>query len=306
MNPQSTPPADPTSEKLRKDDVTERDRSPVEHAFYESFLLQSRSDIENLYASNIYWSQKHTKEVKDLNRQKMVKLSSMTKEQKEMVKRMQKLQEKQDQLLEVKMKQYLAAKESGGRRTRPQSTSALPNSFRQTLHRPEPPRPRSGTSSLLNPNSNLDLARGSRLSKSSQNLSQLSSLEVNHDTLKSMSRSCENLSTLDLDNKQSNTLVLPAISKQSRSKSSENLSEDDTFFITKFNQSSSRNVDNHGLVVPAGFSPERRRGSLPNPADELDRLLELERHRNAENGPVAQLTQAKWVPKNAGRSLPPL
>ncbi|EDO43176.1 predicted protein, partial [Nematostella vectensis] len=53
--------------KGSKDDVTDRDRSPVEDAFYESFLLQSRSDVESLYASNIYWSQKHAKEVKDLD-----------------------------------------------------------------------------------------------------------------------------------------------------------------------------------------------------------------------------------------------
>lgn len=302
MNPPSSLPST-TKEKLSKDvDVTERDRSPVEDAFCESFLLQSRSDIESLYASNIYWSQKHAKEVKDLNRQKMVVLSSMSKEQKEMVKRMQKLQEKQEQLVEVKMKQFLATKVNRSRRIRPHSTSAVPNDLRL---RPEPPRPRSGSSSLLDPLGNKsDLVRASRLSKSSQNLNQLSPLEMSKEDLKSLSLSCENLSTLDSSFKQTNKLVLPAITPRSRSKSSGNLSEDDSFFITKIDQSTSNTEVDHKLIVPAEFSPERRRGSLPNPAHEVDRMLGLERQSSVDNEPVKQFTNAKWVPKTVSKSLP--
>lgn len=293
-----------TSEKLTKEDITEHNRTPAEHAFYESFLLQSRSDIENLYASNIYWSQKHAKEVKDLNRQKMVVLSSMTKEQKEMVKRMQKLQEKQEQLLEDKMKQYLAAKENrNGRRLRPQSTSAVPNTLR--LH-PEPPRPRSGSSSLLGANS--DLSRSSHLSKSSQNLSQLTHLEVTKNNLKTMSKSCEDLSTLGTVDGRANKLHLPAIQPSSRTKSTENLSDDDSFFITKLDHSPpiSKPQSPAGLLSPTGFNPERRRGSLPNP-EELNRQLDIERQRSVEDEPpLSLLTQGKWVPKTLGRSLPPI
>lgn len=289
-------------EKVSQEDITEHQRSPIEHAFYESFLLQSRSAIENLYASNIYWSQKHAKEVKDLNRQKMVALTSMTKEQKEMVKRMQKLQEKQDQILDGKMKQYMDAKVKRGGRIRPHSTSAVPNEVR---NRPTPPRPKSA---FLNP---LDqsLSRSSHLSKSSQNINDLSRLSVNQNGARALSRSCEDLSRLDstCGKKMSSKVVLPDIKPKSISSSNENLSDDDdSAFITKIpgEQKGKHNL----LSAPVGFNPERRRGSLPNAA-ELDRQIDLERRRDTiENEPATQ-TQTKWVPKTfmpQGRALPPI
>ncbi|XP_031559529.1 uncharacterized protein LOC116295755 [Actinia tenebrosa] len=288
-------------EKLSKEDVTERERSPIEHAFYESFLLQSRSAIENLYASNIYWSQKHAKEVKDLNRQKMVALTSMTKEQKEMAKRMQKLQEKQDQILDEKMKQYMDAKVKRGGRIRPHSTSAMPNQMR---NRPTPQRPKSA---FLNP---LDqsLSRSSQLSKSSQNLSDLSRLSVNQNDSISLSKSCEDLSRLDSTCGKKNKVILPAIKPKSNSSSNENLSDDDddSAFITKM--PGEQKVKQNLLSAPVGFNPERRRGSLPS-AEELDRQIDLERRRDTSENEPRSPTQTKWVPKTfmpQGRALPPI
>jgi hypothetical protein len=231
----------------------------------------------------------------------MVVMSSMTKEQKEMVKNMQKLQEKQEQILDQKRKQYLDAKVKRGGRIRPHSTSAMPN---ETRTRSTPSRPKSAFLAPLDQS----LSRSSNLSKSSQNLSDLSHLSVNRNGARALSRSCEDLSKMDSAMKKSKKVVLPSIQPKSNSSSNENLSDDgddDSTFITKIpNEPKVK----QNFLSPVGFNPERRRGSLPTAA-ELDRQIDIERRKDTSvNEPVAQ-TQTKWVPKTfmpQGRALPPI
>ena len=72
------------------------ERSPVEESFYESYIIQSRTAVDNLYASNVLSCQKHMKVMGDLARQRKVKLSSLEREQKKLVKRMANLKVKQE------------------------------------------------------------------------------------------------------------------------------------------------------------------------------------------------------------------
>ncbi|XP_001635239.2 uncharacterized protein LOC5515110 [Nematostella vectensis] len=310
--------------KGSKDDVTDRDRSPVEDAFYESFLLQSRSDVESLYASNIYWSQKHAKEVKDLDRQKMVSLTSMTKGQKDMLKKMNLLQQKQEQIQEEKRRKLVAGK-ANGRRTRPLSTSAMPNDHR----RAEENRLRSGSMPFLDP---LDLSMASRnLSKSTENLSASPGRLRVGSANKLLSRSCENISLLNREQKSPNKIILPSldsspvcdsinISEPSADRilsidgsttdepSAADSDDESSTFITRAPaaQPPRRPRKSPNLLKPLGFDPGRRRGSLPNPA-ELERQLDIEKRRGSVE--IEQLgadgTRAKWVPRG-GRSLPPI
>ena len=85
-------------------------RSPVEESFYESHIIQSRTAIENLYASNVLSCQKHTKEVKDLARQRKVKLLSFEREQRKFVKKMEELKLKQEA---ISSPQYSSPFDSG-------------------------------------------------------------------------------------------------------------------------------------------------------------------------------------------------
>ena len=107
------------------EDVTQKERSPAENAFCESFLIQSRSAIENLYASNVYHSQRHAKQVKDLERQKHYSMLRMSNNQKEMLKKMVQLHEKQGQIMETKRKQRYQGVTKGDQRIRPRSTSSV-------------------------------------------------------------------------------------------------------------------------------------------------------------------------------------
>lgn len=72
------------------------ERSPVEESFYESYIIQSRTAVENLYASNVLSCQKHVKVMGDLARQRKVKLLSLEREQKKLLKRMENLKAKQE------------------------------------------------------------------------------------------------------------------------------------------------------------------------------------------------------------------
>ena len=71
-------------------------RSPVEESFYESYLIQSRTAVDNLYASNVLSCQKHVKEVRDLARQRKVKLSFLEREERKLIKSMEALKLKQE------------------------------------------------------------------------------------------------------------------------------------------------------------------------------------------------------------------
>jgi hypothetical protein len=80
------------------------ERSPVEESFYESYIIQSRTAVDNLYASNVLSCQKHMKVMGDLARQRKVKLSSLEREQKKLLKRMENLKEKQEIHLQKRSK----------------------------------------------------------------------------------------------------------------------------------------------------------------------------------------------------------
>ena len=281
------------------EDVTEKERSPAENAFYESFLIQSRSAIENLYASNIYHSQRHAKEVKDLERQKQYNMSQMSNRQKEMVKKMAQLQEKQEQILEEKRKHRLQVA-SKGDRVRPHSTSSLADRKSLLKH-----RPRSGSMPYLEP---LDPSLINRsLSKSSENLCTESSLlsASPPSNARLLSRSCEDLSTLG---KKNGKVILPALTKTPRTKSIEGSSDDsDSTFITRMPSSPPAKVNLN--LAPSSFKPEHRRGSLdPSVIRELDKR----RGVTTDSPPTSpKSTQPKWVPKSYGlsqgmRGLPPV
>ncbi|XP_078358990.1 uncharacterized protein LOC144643562 [Oculina patagonica] len=284
------------------EDVTEKERSPAENAFYESFLIQSRSAIENLYASNIYHSQRHAKEVKDLERQKQYSMSQMSNKQKEMVKKMAQLQEKQEQIIEEKRKQRLqVASTKGDHRIRPHSTSSLSDRKSLLKH-----RPRSGSMPYLEP---LDPKLINRsLSKSSENLCTESSfLSASPPSNALLSRSCEDLSTLG---KKNGKVILPALTKPPRTKSIEDSSDDsDSTFITRMPSSPPTKAKVNLSLAPSSFKPEHRRGSLdPSVIREMDKR----RGVTTDSPPTSpRSTQPKWVPKSYGlsqgmRGLPPV
>lgn len=286
------------------EDVTEKERSPVENAFYESFLIQSRSAIENLYASNIYHSQRHAKEVKDLEKQKQYSMSQMTNRQKEMVKKMAQLQKKQEQIMLEKRKQRLqlqVGSTKGDHRIRPHTTSSLNN--RKTGKTLPKHRPRSGSLPHLEP---LDLSRS--LSKSSENLcSESSLLSASPPSNMLLSRSCEDLLTLG---KRHGKVILPSLSTSPGSKSiKESRSDDsDSTFITRTKSSPPTKPKVNLNLAPSSFKPEHRRGSLdPSIIRELDRR----RGVTTDSPPSSpKSTQTKWVPKSygtpLGRGLPPV
>lgn len=285
------------------EDVTENERSPAENAFYESFLIQSRSAIENLYASNIYHSQRHAKEVKDLERQKQYSMSQMSNRQKEMVKKMAQLQEKQEQIQEEKLrKQRLKVLSTkGDHRIRPHSTSSLAHDRSVALLKH---RPRSGSMPFLEP---LDPTLVNRsLSKSSENLCAESSLlSASPPSNALLSRSCEDLSTLG---KKNSKVILPALSKSPRTRSIEDSSDDsDSTFITRMPSSPPTKAKVNLNLAPSSFKPEHRRGSLdPSIIRELDRRRGV---TTADSPPTSpKSTQTKWVPKSYGmsRGLPPV
>lgn len=273
------------------EDVTEKERSPAEEAFCESFLIQSKSAVENMYASNIYHSQKHAKELKDLERQRYFKMSQMTTKQKEMVKKMNQLQDRQEQIVTEKRQQHLKVASKG--RIRPQSTSAISDGERKFPRQ----RMRSGSLTFLLP---LDMSlTKQQFSRSTQDLRSDPSLLSCSLPANILSKSSEDLASLGIPK---NIMILPAIPKCQRSKSCDDENTDSTF-ITKMPAS----PPTHPRSKPnylSTFNPERRRGSL---GAELDRKLDLERRRVTEKfGNGAQSTQTRWIPKPQSRNLPPL
>lgn len=284
------------------EDVTEKDRSPAENAFYESFLIQSRSAIETLYASNIYHSQKHAKQVKDLERQKQYCMSQMNNDQKEMVKKMAQLQEKQEKIIEEKRKQRLKVLSTkGDSRIRPHSTSSLANREPRLLQH----RQRSGSMPFLEP-IDASLLKQS-LSKSTENIHSDSSMLSASRPANVLSRSCEDLSSLG---KKRGKVVLPALPKSSRAMSVGDSSEDfDSTFITRMSASPPTKPKlNLNLTPASGFKPEHRRGSFdPSILREADKRRGLK-----TNSPPTspKSTHTKWIPKSYGlsqaRGLPPV
>ena len=283
------------------EDVTEKERSPAENAFYESFLIQSRSAIETLYASNIYHSQKHAKQVKDLERQKQYSVSQMNNNQKEMVKKMAQLQEKQEQIMEEKRKQRLKVLSTNGdHRIRPHSTSSLADRDSRLLKH----RQRSGSMPFLEPIDPSILKQS--LSKSSENIySDSSRLDASLPS-SVLSRSCEDLSTLG---KKSCKVILPALPTSLRAMSVEDSSEDsDSTFITRMSASPPTKPKLNLNLVPSGFKAEHRRGSLdPSLIKELDRRRGVKTDSPPTN---PKSTHTKWIPKSYGssqaRGLPPV
>ena len=73
-------------------------RSPVEDSLCECYIIQSRTAVENLYAANVLSCQKHEKVMQEISRQKMEKLSTLTREQNKLMKRMDDLKKRQKKL----------------------------------------------------------------------------------------------------------------------------------------------------------------------------------------------------------------
>ncbi|XP_068712379.1 uncharacterized protein [Montipora capricornis] len=274
------------------EDVTQKERSPAENAFYESFLIQSRSAIENLYASNIYHSQRHAKQVKDLERQKQYSMLQMNNNQKEMVKKMVHLKEKQGQIMAEKRKQFLKASitKSDGR-IRPRSTSSVPDyDLRMLRH-----RHRSGSLPLLEPTDSAHTSQN--LSGSSQNI------ETDSNSLRAtlsrglLSRSCEALSTLD---KKNDRVVFPALSTSPRSLAKEPLEDTDFPFITRI-EASPTNQPKLNLRLPlSSHQLEHRRRSLdPSVIRNLDSRRGV---KTQTLGSATKSTHTKWIPKSCRSS----
>lgn len=283
----------------QSEDVTEKERSPVENAFYESFLIQSRSAIETLYASNIYHSQKHAKQVKDLERQKHYRMSQVNNSQKEMVKRMVQLQEKQGQIMEEKRKQCLKVLSAKDQRIWPHSTSSLADRDSRLLKH----RPRFGSMPFLEPINRSLVNRN--LSKSSENIySDLLVLNPSFST-SMLSQSCEDLSDLG---KKRGKVILPVLQpKPPRTRLVEGSPYDsDSTFVTRVSASPPTkpklNVTSHS------FKLYQRRGSLdPTVIRELDKRRGMKTDSPPSN-PKSIYT--KWVPKSysfsQGKGLPPV
>ena len=257
---------------VESEDVTEKERTPAEEAFCESFLIQSKSAVGNMYASNVYHSQKHAKEVKDLERQRYFQMSQMTTHQKEMLRKMNQLQDRQEQIMSDKRKHHLNATPRG--RLRPSSTSAISDCERKGPRA----RARSGSLTKLPGQSLLSASLPSSL----------------------LSKSCENLSSLDGAKRPA---VLPAIPTYQRSKSCNDDDEDDdrdSAFITRLPPSPPA----HPKLGPKQCSPERRRGSLNV---EIERNLNLDlRKPIGKTEDSSKGTRTKWIPKPQSRNLPPL
>ncbi|XP_028391473.1 uncharacterized protein LOC114516249 [Dendronephthya gigantea] len=172
-------------------ELDNEERSPVEESFYESYIIQSRTAVDNLYASNVLSCQKHVKEVSDLARQRKVKLSALEREQKKLLKRMENLKEKQETQ----------------RRSNERSSS--------------PKVELTGTSDKVN---FTDRRRGSLPPLTAGSKDSTSKMVTSSDRLSVtsniLSKSCNDVSSLEAPS-QGPTLVLPAIKP---SRSYENLS----------------------------------------------------------------------------------
>ena len=193
------------------------ERTPVEESFYESYIIQSRTAVDNLYASNVLSCQKHMKEMSDLARQRKVKLSSLEREQKKLLHRMENLKEKQ----ETHLKKRAVANDSRSRSAKAKQTETADKSNR--IHS------RRGSLPPLTTNTEDGKDQTSKMVKSSDQLNVPGKI---------LSKSCNDL--ISPDNKdspsQASTLVLPAIKP---SRSYENLSG--TPFITQISSKVHKN-----------------------------------------------------------------
>ena len=190
------------------------ERTPVEESFYESYIIQSRTAVDNLYASNVLSCQKHMKVMGDLARQRKVKLSSLEREQKKLIKRMENLKEKQET---HSQKRSRSKSENEKTADSFKSTDCRHGAFPKLITRAED----QSSKTMETPRRSLGVP-GSALSKSCSNL--------------------PSLYTRDSSSQES-TLVLPAIKP---SRSHENLSE--TPFITHM----SSKVHKYPLPGPVG------------------------------------------------------
>ena len=199
------------------------ERSPVDESFYESYIIQSRTAVDNLYASNVLSCQKHVKVMGDLARQRRVKLSALEREQKKLVKRMENLKETQ----EIHSQKRWKKNESRSKRAQEQTTDTFKVIDQRSRSFPK----------LITAAKDQTL----KMTKTSNRL-----LGVPGHTL---SKSCNDLTSLYNRNPSSeeSTLVLPAIKP---SRSHENLSE--TPFITDI----SPKVHKHPTTIPRPVSRE--------------------------------------------------
>ena len=280
----STPTLTITEDDNVTGDVTQKQRSPTENAFYESFLLQSKSDVGNLYASNIYYSQKHAMEMKDLHREKAVYLTDVTKQQKEMIAKMQILQQKQEKITRERRNQKLESLTRA--KLRPNSTSLITTNRRSIPKRSEL-RVRSGSLTFLEPS---DFERVSRnLSRSTELLDQMSSLNIPES--KTLARSCEDLSTIN-KMKSSCKVKLPSITKvadENLMKNNKVLQADPTFVTMSAAVTSS--PPSKPKFLSPGFDYGQRRGSLDAHLDRRRMQQECRVERQLDS------TQTKWVPR---------
>ena len=181
------------------------ERTPVEESFYESYIIQSRTAVDNLYASNVLSCQKHMKEMSDLARQRKVKLSSLEREQKKLLHRMENLKEKQ----ETNLQKRTITNDSRSKSAKGKQTADKSN------------RIHSRRGSLPPLTSNTDSKnQTSKIVKSSDHLSIPANI---------LTKSCNDLTSAGNKDSpsQATTLILPAINP---SRSYENLSG--TPFIT--------------------------------------------------------------------------
>lgn len=278
------------------EDVTQRERSPAENAFCESFLIQSRSAIENLYASNVYHSQRHAKQVKDLERQKHYSMLRMSNNQKEMFKKMMQLHEKQGQIMEKKRNQRYPDVTKGAQRIRPRSTSSVAD------HDPRMLRQRSGSLPFIELIDCDDASQS--FSKSSQTIASDSyGLSASYPS-SALSRSCDVLPSVG---EKSSRSVFPELSATSprRRSAEESLEDSNSTFITRIAVSPIDKPKLNLTFPPSGLKPEYRRRSL-DPS--VTRELGMPRGTQTAASPTKS-THTKWVPKSyrsiQGRGLPP-
>ena len=114
------------SQKMSKDslrlnassnDVTARDRSPVEQSFYESFLLQKQSNVDSLYAANVYHGKTYFSTVRNLKKERQFQLTEMNREIKKTEKKMADLKIEARKANSLRRKEYRPGTPANASRT---------------------------------------------------------------------------------------------------------------------------------------------------------------------------------------------
>lgn len=259
-------------EETNTRDLAGPDRSPIEESFYESYIIQSRTAVDNLYASNVLSCQKHTKELADLARQRKVKLLSLEREQKKLVKRMEELKLKQEAVTSRKKRPKTTTNES----KEPTNT----NNGAQALGTER----RRGSLPPLN-TSTADTEDTDDISNASERVKSPARLGLPGNTL---SKSCNDLTSLCEENSTGpkSNLILPAIHNDLKpSRSLENVRLSGSPFVTHPSLKVHKDPHTSRGLLSRESQPARSLATRP-----------LSWNENQFKNDIS--TKVKWVPRS--------